>query len=94
MDDRLSRDKHGDHSNRDLSALALAGLGVQFAVALLFFVFAGNWVDQRFGSSPIALLVGVFVGGGGTFFLKVRQLMRGVEQAEQAARRARESERL
>ena len=93
MSDQLSRDEHEDDAKRAQSPLALAGLGVQFAVVLLVFVYAGNWVDRRLSSSPVALLVFLFVGGGGTFFLKVRQLMRGVDAAEQAARRARTTER-
>ncbi len=58
----------------EVSPWALAGLGVQFAVALVLFGFAGQWVDQRFNSSPVGLLTGVLVGAGGTFYLSVRRL--------------------
>jgi len=57
------------------SPWALAGLGVQFFASLLFFVYAGTWLDQRFGLSPLFLLLGLFVGGGGTFYLSYRRLM-------------------
>jgi len=53
----------------------LAGLGMQFFVALVLFAYAGSWLDRRFDSSPLLLLVGVFVGGGGTFYLTYRRLM-------------------
>ena len=74
------------------SPAALAGLGVQFVVALLFFVYAGNWVDAKLGSSPVAVLLGVFLGGGSTFYLNYRRLMRRIAEAEQAAKRAREEQ--
>ena len=56
------------------SPLALAGLGMQFFVALVAFAYAGAWLDRRFDISPLFLLVGVFVGGGGTFVLSYRRL--------------------
>jgi F0F1-type ATP synthase assembly protein I len=58
----------------EVSPWALAGLGVQFAVALVLFGYAGQWVDQRFDTSPVGLLAGVLVGAGGTFYLSVRRL--------------------
>ena len=57
------------------SPWALAGLGMQFFVALLLFVYAGAWLDRRFDVSPLFLLLGLFVGGGGTFYLSYRRLM-------------------
>jgi len=59
----------------DTSPWALAGLGMQFFVALIAFVYAGNWADKRMGTSPVFLLLGVFFGGGGTFFLSYRRLI-------------------
>jgi F0F1-type ATP synthase assembly protein I len=58
----------------EVSPWALAGLGVQFAVALVLFGYAGQWVDQRFNTSPVGLLAGVLVGAGGTFYLSIRRL--------------------
>lgn len=59
----------------EVSPWALAGLGTQFVAAILFFVYAGNWIDRRLNSSPLFLLGGVLIGGGGTFFLSYRRLM-------------------
>lgn len=56
------------------SPWAVAGLGMQFFVALLVFVSAGNWLDRRLGTAPWFLLIGVFVGGGGVFYAGVRRL--------------------
>jgi hypothetical protein len=57
-----------------VSPWALAGLGIQFAVALVLFGYAGQWVDQRLNSAPVGLLTGVLVGAGGTFYLSIRRL--------------------
>jgi F0F1-type ATP synthase assembly protein I len=72
----------GDASGKDgapkageRSPWALAGLGVQFFAALVLFVYAGSWMDSRFDTSPLFLLLGLFGGGGGSFFLSYRRLM-------------------
>jgi hypothetical protein len=54
---------------------ALAGLGFQFAAALLVFGYAGQWLDRKFDSAPIFLMIGIFFGGGGTFYLSYKRLM-------------------
>jgi F0F1-type ATP synthase assembly protein I len=79
MDDDPPRDVPSDPkpvnaSAAEVSPWALAGLGMQFVLALLVFVYAGNWMDRRLGTAPLCLLLGVFVGGGGTFFLSVKRL--------------------
>lgn len=58
----------------DVSPWALAGLGTQFFASILLFVWVGTWLDRRFGSTPLFLLGGVFLGGGGSFYLSYRQL--------------------
>lgn len=57
------------------SPWALAGLGMQFFAAILLFVYAGNWLDRRWDTSPLCLLVGLFAGGGGAFYVSYRHLM-------------------
>lgn len=59
----------------EVSPWALAGLGMQFFAALLLSVYAGSWLDHRFGVSPFGVLIGVFLGGGGAFFLSYRRLV-------------------
>jgi hypothetical protein len=61
-------------SDPEISPWALAGLGIQFAVALVLFGYAGQWVDARLDTAPLFLLVGVLAGAGGTFFLSYRRL--------------------
>ena len=60
---------------------ALAGLGMQFFVAVLLFAYVGNWLDTRFGTSPLFVLAGVIGGGGSSFYLSYRRLMRKVNSA-------------
>ncbi len=76
MDDDQRQVKTAVGESRETSPWALAGLGMQFFVGLLVSVYVGHWLDGRFGTEPMLLLVGVFVGGGGTFFLSVRRLTR------------------
>ncbi len=42
----------------------LAGIGIQFGVVLVAFLFAGKWLDDRLGTEPWLLMAGVFVGFG------------------------------
>jgi F0F1-type ATP synthase assembly protein I len=66
-----------------------AGLGLQFAASILLFLFLGQWLDRRLGTSPWMLLIGVFVGAGGSFYGMYRRLMaaQARDEAAKAARR-------
>jgi F0F1-type ATP synthase assembly protein I len=57
------------------SAATYAGLGLQFAAAILVFLFAGQWLDRRLETSPLFTILGVFVGAGGAFYAIYRKLM-------------------
>ncbi len=56
-------------------AAELAGVGLQFAGAILLFLFAGRWLDERLGTSPWLLIMGVFVGAGSGFYALYRRLV-------------------
>ena len=78
-----------DEERRERSTAAkFAGVGLQFAVTLLVCLWIGNWLDRRFGTAPVFLYVGVFLGAGAAFYSMYRQLMANLERDE-AARRAR-----
>jgi F0F1-type ATP synthase assembly protein I len=49
-------------TNDPLDTSSLAGLGFQFLVAILLFLFIGKWLDSRLGTSPWLLILGVVVG--------------------------------
>lgn len=54
-----------------------AGAGLQFAVAIVAFMFLGIWLDKRLGSSPWFVLVCVFLGAGAGFYSIYRKLTGG-----------------
>jgi F0F1-type ATP synthase assembly protein I len=55
----------------------LAGIGLQFGIVLVAFLFAGKWLDDRLGTEPWLLLAGVFLGFGLSVFWMYRRLMLG-----------------
>ena len=52
-----------------------AAAGLQFAVALVLFALGGNWLDNKLGTSPWFLLLGVFGGGAAAFYSMYRKVM-------------------
>ena len=58
-----------------VGAAKYAGLGLQFAVSILAFLYAGQWVDRKLGTTPLFLIIGVFVGATASFVAIYRSLM-------------------
>jgi F0F1-type ATP synthase assembly protein I len=56
------------------SSADLAGLGVQFVVAVLLFLFVGKWLDARLGTGPWLTILGVFVGAGASMYAMYRKV--------------------
>lgn len=67
------------------SASTFAGLGLQLLVAILVFLYAGQWLDRRFATKGIFTVVGVLVGAGAAIFSAYRKLV--AEQARSDAER-------
>lgn len=67
---------------------AYAGLGLQFAISILVFLWLGQWLDRKLGTGPVLLIVCVFVGAGAAFYSIYRKLM-GMQQREEQAKRER-----
>ncbi len=65
---------------------AMAVSGLQFAVAVILFVFLGQWLDKKFGTSPVFLFVCVFVGSGAALYSMYRTL-NAVNSAEDEMRK-------
>jgi len=57
-----------------LSGASFAGVGLQFAAAIVIFLFAGQWVDNRLGTRGLFTIVAVFIGGGAAFYLMYRKI--------------------
>jgi len=70
----------------ELPISSFVGVGLQFAIAIVLFLYLGKWVDSRLGTSPAFLIIGVFVGAGSGFY----NLYRKISAAQKAddARRA------
>ncbi|MEO8945894.1 MAG: AtpZ/AtpI family protein [Gemmatimonadaceae bacterium] len=68
------------------SASDFAGIGLQFAVSIVLFVFAGQWLDRRLGTGPVFLILGVFLGAAGSFYSMYRKLMAAQKHQDKAER--------
>ena len=68
--------------NTGSSGASVAGAGLQFAVSILLFLFVGQWLDGRFGTTPWATLIGVMVGAVAGFTSLYRRLMAELEREE------------
>lgn len=64
-----------DQQDEAPSTSGYAAAGLQFAVALVLFALGGDWLDDRFGTGPLFLLLGVFGGGAAAFYGMYRKLM-------------------
>jgi len=58
-----------------VSGSEFAGVGLQFAMTIVAFMFAGIWLDKTLRTSPWLLIVCVFVGAAAGFFSIYRKLM-------------------
>jgi F0F1-type ATP synthase assembly protein I len=70
-------DEKGPRKNSpsgELSGANFAGVGLQFAAAIVLFLFAGQWLDDKLGTSGLFTIAGVFIGGGGAFYLMYRKI--------------------
>ncbi len=57
--------------------LALLNLGWVFVATMVLTVFGGLWLDERFGTAPLFILLGVLLGfaaNGYSFYIAMRKL--------------------
>jgi F0F1-type ATP synthase assembly protein I len=83
--------RSGQRSRTAGSAADFAGVGIQFAVAIVLFLFAGNWLDDQLGTNGLFTILGVFVGGGAAFYNMYRKIT--AAQRRDDEERARASDR-
>ncbi|MFN2637614.1 MAG: AtpZ/AtpI family protein [Gemmatimonadaceae bacterium] len=66
--------RSGPDSQGGLSGADFAGVGLQFAAAIVVFLFVGQWLDRRAGTNGLFTLIGVFAGGGAAFYNMYRKI--------------------
>ncbi len=44
------------------------GSVLQFGISIILFTLIGSWLDRKFGTSPVLLLVGMGLGAGAGFY--------------------------
>jgi positive regulator of sigma E activity len=44
------------------------GLGLTWALSVLFFLGVGAWVDSKLGTTPLLLVLGAFIGAAAGFY--------------------------
>lgn len=92
MKDQLPADPKSDKSGKEeLNIGSFAGVGLQFAASIVLFLFLGQWVDRKLGSSPVFLLAGVFLGGGAAFYSMYRRLTTAQKADDERRKRDREA---
>jgi F0F1-type ATP synthase assembly protein I len=72
----------------ELSISSFAGVGLQFAIAIVIFLYAGKWVDSKLGTAPAFLITGVFLGAGVSFYNLYRKIS-AAQKADDARRAAK-----
>jgi F0F1-type ATP synthase assembly protein I len=70
-------------SRKGLSGGDFAGAGIQFAAAIIVFLFAGQWVDNRFGTNGLFTIAGVFIGAAAGFYSMYRKISAAQKQDDQ-----------
>jgi F0F1-type ATP synthase assembly protein I len=74
---------------KGLSGADFAGVGMQVAMAIIIFLFAGQWLDKRLGTNGLLTIASVFVGASAAFYNMYRKISAAQKEddAERAARR-------
>jgi F0F1-type ATP synthase assembly protein I len=79
--------RQGQRPPEGLSAAEFAGVGVQFAAAIIVFLFAGQWLDRRLGTQGWFTIAGVFVGGGAAFYSMYRKIAAAQRRDDEARKK-------
>ena len=65
----MGRDQKGSDPGDILRATGqYMGLGLTWALSVLFFLAIGAWVDSKLGTSPFLLVLGAFIGAAAGFY--------------------------
>ena len=64
------------------------GLGLTWALSVLFFLLIGYWLDGRLGTLPWFTMIGAFVGAAGGFLSLYKVLMAASRSERASSRRS------
>ena len=65
----MARDKRGADAQEMMQATGrYMGLGLAWAMSVVFFLGIGWWLDTKLGTMPLLLVLGAFVGAGAGFY--------------------------
>ena len=70
-------------SKKGLSGADFAGVGLQFAFAIIVFLYAGQWLDNRLGTNGMFTIAGVFIGAGAAFYNMYRKISAAQKQDDE-----------
>lgn len=79
--------------NNSGNVLANVGLGMQMALSILIFVFAGYWLDNYFDTLPLFLLFGVFIGLLLSFYYLFNEIKR-LDEYDKVKKEKKEENRI
>jgi F0F1-type ATP synthase assembly protein I len=89
--ERPLKPEHGSENPSPAAPMAgagaVAGMGLQYAISILLFLLAGQWIDGKLGTEPLFLIVFVFLGAGGSFYSIYRKLMEQQRRDQERKRR-------
>lgn len=66
------------------------GLGLQFVLSILLFLYIGKWVDGKLGTAPWFMIFGVFTGATAAFYSMYRSLKAVERRQEELDRQEKE----
>ena len=61
--------------NTAKTVIANVTIGLQVGITIFIFVYAGHWLDQHYGKSPVFLILGTFLGFAIGFYHLYKELM-------------------
>jgi F0F1-type ATP synthase assembly protein I len=76
----------GRKSSLPVSGAEFAGIGLQFALTIVVFMFGGIWLDKHLKTSPWFVIICVFAGAGGGFYSIYRRVMAAQQRHDQDRR--------
>lgn len=89
-DDQSNDPKSNPPNKDDLNLSSFAGVGLQFAISIVLFLFLGQWADRKLGTSPVFVLLGVFIGGGSAFYAMYRKVAAAQKADDERRKKDRE----